>query len=700
MADDDLEIFGRIRVTDDGTVVIEKFNQETRKTKEETDKAAQGLRNLGRELDDWISELKAATPQNIEFARRIREITKAYQDGKVPADQARQSLDKIRSEMKAGDPPTRKMGLNFTELNSAVQLVRTGLEAAKGAFDFAKEGASIDYARGKFDRLSASIGTTSTALLVDLKTATRGMVTDAALVASAGDLMALGLAKSHDEAVRLTKVAGGLGMDMNQLVLTLTNETTMRFDALGVSVDGFDAKVDKLKATGMSTSAAFKEAFLQQAEDQLKKVGEQADSNVATFIRFENSITNVTNALKGLAANDLTIAGLEQMTARIAGMQYAFEAFKQGKLSLLEFQTATRTLMTGQGDVIATSKLLGEILAGTAKTTEEVADETSHAAYTQRNWNTEIGESKNAIAEWIAAEKTADYQRRSAGINLGELDQQSREYAESLDITARAEQTAANAAAVADQQRLARLEVLDQLKAAEQNYQAAIQNFNDNIAGQLVSGFEKMNLSLKDQRAAYVAMDEVLNTNYTAQFDQKNALDELLKSYDPKKPEEFKKALAGFKEAWAPMNEGILEAKGKLEDLQAQYEAMKNQRVDMFIDVWYQYHGNPPGGGGGYSGKGSGAENQGDTPGYATGGQFTVKGQPGRAVPIDFLAHAGEVVTISNPMLNQQPPGSGGGGGSTVNNYYNSSMSMQVQAAHSEEDLTDQFGMMRARAGV
>ena len=75
-------------------------------------------------------------------------------------------------------------------------------------------------------------------------------------MALAADLLALGLAKNSDEAVRLAKVQSGLGMDMNQLVL-LTNQTTMRFDALGVSVDGFDEKVKQLKATGMSTNEAF-----------------------------------------------------------------------------------------------------------------------------------------------------------------------------------------------------------------------------------------------------------------------------------------------------------------------------------------------------------------------------------------------------------------------------------------------------------
>ncbi|MFA5376895.1 MAG: hypothetical protein WC455_14185 [Dehalococcoidia bacterium] len=170
--------------------------------------------------------------------------------------------------------------------------------AAKLAFDFGAEGAQLEYAAGKFDRLTASIGTTSDILMGDLREATRGTLSDAKLMAGAGDLMALGLANSHDEVVRLSKVVGGLGMDMNQLVLTLTNQTTMRFDALGVSVDGFDAKVEKLKKSGLDANAAFKEAFLQQAEAQLLKVGDKAETGAGKIMQMEASFANLADTLK------------------------------------------------------------------------------------------------------------------------------------------------------------------------------------------------------------------------------------------------------------------------------------------------------------------------------------------------------------------------------------------------------------------
>ena len=170
--------------------------------------------------------------------------------------------------------------------------------AIREVYTSAKEAAELDYAKDKFDALATSIGTTSTALLGDMRDATSGLVSDAELVAGAGQMMALGLADTHEEAVRLTTVAGELGMNMNQLVLTLTNQTTMRFDQLGVSVAGFEEKVKALEEAGYSANDAFTEAFLQQAEAQIGKVGSAADSAVGSFKLLEAGLKNLGDAAK------------------------------------------------------------------------------------------------------------------------------------------------------------------------------------------------------------------------------------------------------------------------------------------------------------------------------------------------------------------------------------------------------------------
>lgn len=170
--------------------------------------------------------------------------------------------------------------------------------AAKKFYSFAREGAQIEFTRIKFDRLAATIGTTGDALLEKLRPATRGTMSDMQMIASATDILSLGLIKNERDAVRLTKVMAGLGMDINQVALALSNQTTMRFDQLGVSVNGFDERLKALKKSGMDVQSAFTEAFLQQAEEQLAKVGHAADTAAGQFMQAEAEWSNFVDSLK------------------------------------------------------------------------------------------------------------------------------------------------------------------------------------------------------------------------------------------------------------------------------------------------------------------------------------------------------------------------------------------------------------------
>lgn len=230
----------------------------------------------------------------------------------------------------------------ITALNQALEIARKVAEALQKVYDAAKEGADLLYAEQRFDSLATSIGTVSDALMVDLREASRGLVSDAELVSSAADFMALGLANSHDEVVRLTKVAGALGMNMNQLVLTLTNQTTMRFDALGVSVAGFDDKVKALEESGMSASDAFAEAFLQQAEEQIERVGERADSAAASFDRLEAAQKNYSDTIKK------SLTPLGQFYAETQTLTLTNDALR---LQWLDLRTQAKDLGIDVGDL-------------------------------------------------------------------------------------------------------------------------------------------------------------------------------------------------------------------------------------------------------------------------------------------------------------------------------------------------------------
>jgi hypothetical protein len=266
-------------------------------------------------------------------------------------------------------------GLNLANLSTKVFAVTAAFAAitlaAKKGIDAIKAGAELQLIELRFDRLAESIGTTGEALRRDLGIATRGLVSDMEALASATDFLALGLVSDHDEAVRLTNVAAQLGFDMNQLVLTLTNLTTMRFDALGVSVDGFAEKVEKLEEAGHGANEAFKLAFLEQAEAQIERVGSIAETTAGQISLLESTLKDTgdefkRSSIEGLgpfiellasgasAANEAEAAvkefsdaagDLGEQRAAVESLNEALQELEgRGQFGLLPFQTGATGL--------------------------------------------------------------------------------------------------------------------------------------------------------------------------------------------------------------------------------------------------------------------------------------------------------------------------------------------------------------------
>jgi hypothetical protein len=182
-------------------------------------------------------------------------------------------------------------------------------------YKFSEQGAQIQATKKRFDNLSVSIGTTGDVLTKDLRSATRGLYSDMQNIELANNLVGLGFARTKDEAVRLAKVSSGLGMDMNQLALTLANKTTMRFDQLGVRLEGFKERMADLQKSGLSKDDAFQEAFIQQAEAQLKLVGNTADTAAGSFMQAKSAWQNMIDAFRQSQGGAMT--GINKSSANL-----------------------------------------------------------------------------------------------------------------------------------------------------------------------------------------------------------------------------------------------------------------------------------------------------------------------------------------------------------------------------------------------
>jgi hypothetical protein len=456
-----------------------------------------------------------------------------------------------------------------TGFNQALKIVNKVGNAIKVAYAAASEGAAIEYAAIKFDRLSQSIGTTSELLLGDLKSATRGMMSDAQLMGSAGDLMALGLAKSHDEAVRLTNVAGALGMNMNQLVLTLTNQTTMRFDNLGVSVDGFTEKVKALEDAGMSANDAFKEAFLQQAEGQIAKVGSIAETSAGQLMMMESAFANLGDAIKlQLATTFAEFAPVitelgDSMTENIrVGQDYKDtmsaiqNLMKTGLVTRTQYKELLREMGVHSG--------MGAITAQQHQIALDFLNEAMGNATTgAQDWadaNDRVYESMNNVSE------ATDYIGTS----------------------------------VPEAMRLAGLAVEDfqsRLADAQFNLSVAVQTFYESVGDNLVEGLRDAGLKGDDLISRLEILDGLMGTNYTLEYKIELATGDLLDQLI-NDPDGFAEAFAIFDEEYTFQIAGIAEAQAEVDTLQGALDDLEKE-----YNVWVNIHtrGSIPsfGGGGG-----------------------------------------------------------------------------------------------------
>jgi hypothetical protein len=258
-----------------------------------------------------------------------------------------------------------------TPLNQTLEIFGKVGAAAQQAYQFISEGTQLATTAHQFDALSRSIGSTSDALLTQLKAATRGTVSDANLMASATSIMSLGLTDTSEETVRLTSLVGKLGWDMNQVTLTLANQSTMRLDSLGLSVSDVTERVDAFKEAGYSADQAFKFAILEAGEAKVELVGDAAETaagklkileaNAANFgnsfkMSFgENFIANLNAASDGLFEAEESASSFGETLANIA-TNVSFLGFirfaKEGIEDLGEASQNAEGRISGMGGIV------------------------------------------------------------------------------------------------------------------------------------------------------------------------------------------------------------------------------------------------------------------------------------------------------------------------------------------------------------
>jgi hypothetical protein len=213
--------------------------------------------------------------------------------------------------------------------------------AAQQAYATLRAGAVLQTTTERFGKLAASIGTTADVMLGKLREATKGMISDAELMASASDFMSLKLATSEEQVVRLTSVAGRLGWNLNFLIMEMNNMTGLRLDTLGLALDDVKSKAKEFTAEGMTAKQAWAEAIIQAGEARLEVVG--LSESEQAFKQAEAAVTNFKNAILESTIATLSQAGaFESLAATANSIQLATDF--RGELAALREEGAITTV--------------------------------------------------------------------------------------------------------------------------------------------------------------------------------------------------------------------------------------------------------------------------------------------------------------------------------------------------------------------
>ncbi|MHC4336174.1 MAG: hypothetical protein ACYSUV_20860, partial [Planctomycetota bacterium] len=297
--------------------------------------ASTDLRGMSNAAAATSVEMAAVTQRSSLLNTALADIGQQVALGTLTVEQGADAYQQYEATLADVGTQAPKTGVNLAGLTTKIFAVGAAFTAvtlaARKGLEAIKSGAELELTIQRFDRLAETIGTTGDALTGDLIVASRGLVSQFEAMALATDFMALGLVKTHDEAVRLSNVASQLGFDMNQLVLTLTNQTTMRFDALGVSVAGFSKKVEALEDAGHDANEAFQLAFLEQAEEQIERVGSVAETTAGKISIIESAWKDLLDTLK-LGTIDALGPFIDELaSATIAGSDAARAASEFSK---------------------------------------------------------------------------------------------------------------------------------------------------------------------------------------------------------------------------------------------------------------------------------------------------------------------------------------------------------------------------------
>ena len=329
---------------------------------EEIDKVSKELTDLGkdatktgRELDKVDKELTDLGKGAEKTSRDLDKVDKELTDLGKDSNRTGQALDQVGKEMtdlgressrsgqqlnqtvriiiqaananKQASQETKKAKLSWDALGRSKQLLASG-------WDVAFQGAKLQEARASFDDYARSIGKNSEDILIKLRKASGGTISDMGLIVTASKAMSLGVTTDSGKMANLLEIARNkarlFGIDTSQafedIVTGIGRNSPLILDNLGIKIPaGFEKMTE-----GMSDAdkiAKLLELTLIEGNKQLKDMGGLTNNSADKMRAFSAAVTNLKGEL-GILASEGLLSVAEELRALMPDVKLAIEQFR------------------------------------------------------------------------------------------------------------------------------------------------------------------------------------------------------------------------------------------------------------------------------------------------------------------------------------------------------------------------------------
>lgn len=316
--------------------------------------------------------------------------------------------------------------------------------AAKAVYELGQLGAQSLRTKAAFEAISGGVFNAS-ANLDAMRAATRGAMSEQAMMANANQFLQMGIATSSEELGQMTEMAVRLGAAMGtdatasleNFSAMMANQSIPRLDTFGISSGKVTTRINELMSSieGMTREAAFNQAVLEQGAMAMDRLGDAVEDEALAFERAEATMADA-KAMLGEAVAPAVAAvtsqlalGVKELTGwgtRIKQVTGGAAAFA---LHLVGADEKGRDLLKGMG-------LIGDQAI-------DLTDEMARAAEVTDGWAAAVVAADEVVLLMLdAGDATKIYADalKEAGLSTVQIDQQTRMFSEALGTQLTAEQ--------------------------------------------------------------------------------------------------------------------------------------------------------------------------------------------------------------------------------------------------------------------